>query len=186
VLDSGNGIANAAQAETRDPIEVLGLSRIMRNRGHSTRARELYETALRLGLPRPVERLAQRELAQLAKRELDYQRAISLWDALRQARGTSKRTPSPLLVEDAQRALESAMEAFEQLAIYYEHRVKEPQRALNLVRAAIGELRAAQRDRKLPEDRANKILARLARRLIRLQRRCAAAPSVAQASACGG
>jgi hypothetical protein len=89
-------------------------------------------------------------------------------------------------VEDAQRALESAMEAFEQLAIYYEHRVKEPQRALNLVRAAIGELRAAQRDRKLPEDRANKILARLARRLIRLQRRCAAAPSVAQASACGG
>jgi len=173
VLDSGNGIANVAHAETRDPIEVLGLSRMMRTRGHSARARELYETALRFGLPRPVERLAQRELARLAKRDLDYQRAISLWDALRQAPGTSKRTPSPLLVEDAQRALESAMEAFEQLAIYYEHRVKEPQRALDLVRAAIGELRAAQRDRKLPEDRANKIQARLARRLARLDRCCA-------------
>ncbi|HXR10126.1 MAG TPA: ribonuclease H-like domain-containing protein, partial [Candidatus Acidoferrales bacterium] len=85
LLDSGNGIANAARAETRDPIEVLGLSRMMRNRGHSTRARELYETALRFGLPRPVERLAQRELAQLAKRELDYTRAVSLWDALREA-----------------------------------------------------------------------------------------------------
>jgi len=177
LLDSGNGIANAAYTETRDPIEVLGLSRMMRNRGHSARARELYETALRFGLPLPVERLAQRELAQLAKRELDYQRAISLWDALRQAPGASNRTPSPLLVEDAQRALESAMEASEQLAIYYEHRVKEPQRALDLIRAAIGELYAAQRDRKLPEDRANKILARLARRLARLQRRCAAAPA---------
>ena len=83
LLDSGHGIANAAHAETHDPIEVFGLSRIMRKRGHSTRARELYETALRFGLPRPVERLAQRELAQLAKRELDYTRAISLWDALR-------------------------------------------------------------------------------------------------------
>ena len=91
LLDSGNGIANAAQAETRDPIEVFGLSRMMRNRGHSTRARELYETALRFGLPRPVERLAQRELAQLAKRELDYTRAISLWDALREAPSSAKR-----------------------------------------------------------------------------------------------
>src|SRR5579863_8456794 len=108
LLDSGNGIENAALADTRDPIEVLGLSRIMRNRGHSARARELYETALQFGLPRPVERLAQRELAQLAKRELDYTRAISLWDALRQAPRPRRRNESPLLAEDSQRALESA------------------------------------------------------------------------------
>jgi len=176
LLDSGNGIANAARAETRDPIEVLGLSRMMRNRGHSTRARELYETALRFGLPRPVERLAQRELAQLAKRELDYTRAVSLWDALREAPGPSKRKEAPLLVEDAQRALESAVEAAEQLAIYYEHRVKEPQRALDLIRAAIAELHAAQRDGKLTKERAGKIEARLARRLKRLERRCAGVP----------
>src|SRR5258707_14817719 len=136
LLDSGNGIANAANAETHDPIEVLGLSRMMRNRGHSTRARELYETALRFGLPRPVERLAQRELAQLAKRELDYTRAISLWDALRQAPSPDKSNETPLLAGDAQRALESAIDAAEQLAIYYEHRVKEPRRALELIRAA--------------------------------------------------
>ncbi len=185
LLDSGNGIANAAHAETRDPIEVLGLSRMMRNRGHSTRARELYETALRFGLPRHVERLAQRELAQLAKRELDYTRAISLWDALRQAPSPAKRKEAPLLAEDAQRALESAIEAAEQLAIYYEHRVKQPRRALDLIRAAIAELQAAQRDGKLAKDRACKIEARLARRLMRLERRCAGAPVVAQASACG-
>jgi uncharacterized protein len=176
LLDCGNGIASAAHAQTRDPIEVLGLSRIMRNRGHSTRARELYETALSFGLPRPVERLAQRELAQLAKRELDYTRAISLWGALRQAPSQAKGKEAPLLAEDEQRALESAIEAAEQLAIYYEHRVKQPRRALDLMRAAIAELQAAQRGGRFSMDRAAKIEARLARRLARLERRCAGAP----------
>jgi uncharacterized protein YprB with RNaseH-like and TPR domain len=176
LLDSGNGIASAGLAETRDPIEVLGLSRMMRNRGHSTRARELYETALRFGLPRPMERLAQRELAQLAKRELDYTRAISLWDALRQAPSEAKGKKAPLLPEDAHRALESAIEAAEQLAIYYEHRVKQPRRALDLMRVAIAELQTAQRDGKFVTDRAGKLEVRLTRRLTRLERRCAGAP----------
>jgi uncharacterized protein YprB with RNaseH-like and TPR domain len=173
MLDSGNGFANAANAETHDPIDVLGLSRLMRKRGHSTRARELYETALRFGLPRTVERLAQSELAQLAKREFDYTRAISLWDALRQTPSPDKPNETPLLAEDAQRALESAIGAAEQLAIYYEHRVKQPWRALELMRAAIGELQSAQRDGRLAADRAGKIDARLLRRLTRLEHRCA-------------
>ncbi len=106
LLDSGNGIASAAHPDTRDPIEVLGLSRIMRKRGHAMRARELYETALQFGLPRPVERLAQRELAQLAKRELDYTRAISLWDALRrETLGPSKGSEPPLVAQDSQKTL---------------------------------------------------------------------------------
>src|ERR1700688_3976086 len=172
LLDSGHGLANAAHAEAHDPIEVLGLSRIMRERGHSTRARELYETALRFGLPRSVEHLAQRELAHLAKRELDYTRAISLWDALRQAPSPSKRSESPLLAEDAQKALESAIEAAEQLAIYYEHRVKEPRRALKLIRAAIGELQEGHRAGRFTQVCAGKIEARLTRRLTRLERRC--------------
>ncbi|MGA7795110.1 MAG: ribonuclease H-like domain-containing protein [Candidatus Acidiferrales bacterium] len=173
LLDSGNGFANALKAETHDAIDVLGLSRLMRKRGHSTRARELYETALSFGLPHSVERLAQRELAQLAKRELDYTRAISLWDALRQAPAPGKRIESPLLAEEAQKALESAIEAAEQLAIYYEHRVKEPSRALDLIRAAIGELQEAHRARGFTQACVGKIEARLTRRLTRLERRCA-------------
>ncbi len=172
LLDSGNGIANAAHADTRDPIEVLGLSRIMRNRGHSARARELYETALQFGLPRPVERLAQRELAQLAKRELDYTRAISLWDSLRESPTPAKRSQSPPFAQDAQCALESAIEAAEQLAIYYEHRAKQPRRALDLIRVAISELQSAQRVGNLSRDRAAKVESRLSRRLTRLERRC--------------
>jgi uncharacterized protein YprB with RNaseH-like and TPR domain/predicted nucleic acid-binding protein len=173
LLDSGNGFANAASAETHDPIDVLGLSRLLRKRGHSTRARELYETALRFGLPRSIERLAQRELAQLAKRELDYTRAISLWDALRQAPGPSRRNEAHLLAEDARKALESAIEAAEQLAIYYEHRVKQPRRALDLIRAAIDELQNAQSEGKFTKECGGKMEKRLARRLTRLERRCA-------------
>ena len=148
----------------------------MRKRGHSARARELYETALRFDLPRSVERLAQQELAQLAKRELDYTRAISLWDALRETPSPAKSKQTPVLADDAQRALESAIEAAEQLAIYYEHRAKAPRRALELIRAAISELQAAQRDAKFACIRAGKIEARLARRLTRLERRCACVP----------
>jgi hypothetical protein len=132
----------------------------------------LYESALRIGLPRPVERVAQLELAQLAKRERDYTRAIPLWDALREAPGADKRTPAAQLAEDARKGLEFAIQAAEQLAIYYEHRVREPRRALDLIRAALAELHDAARDETLANDRAAKIEERLCRRLQRLQRSC--------------
>jgi uncharacterized protein len=173
LLDSAHGIAGEVKAETHDPIDVLGLSRLLRKRGHSNRARELCETALRFGLPQPVERLAQMELAQMAKRELDYTRAISLWDALRQAPAKNKRQRSFQLAEDAQKALESAIAAAEQLAIHYEHRAKEPQRALEVIRTALAELQQASREKILAGDRAMKIAARITPRLRRLERRCA-------------
>jgi hypothetical protein len=171
LLDSGNGIANAAHPDTHDPVEVLGLSRMLHRRGHSSRARELYESALSAGLPRPVERLAQAELALLAKRELDYTRAASLWDQLRTVPKAAKRSQVPVLREDAERGLEAAIHAAEQLAIYYEHRVKQPLRALDLIRAAIAELREAQRAGGIEPARAGKMDSRLAHRLARLERR---------------
>ena len=174
LLDSGNGIANAAHPDTHDPIEVLGLSRILHRRGHSSRARELYESALRAGLPRPVERLAQAELAQIAKRELDYTRAASLWDELRKIPKLAKRSKAAVLWEDAEKGLEAAIEAAEQLAIYYEHRVKQPRRAVDLIRAAIAELQEAHRAGGIAAARAIKMESRLAHRLARLERRCAA------------
>jgi uncharacterized protein YprB with RNaseH-like and TPR domain len=172
LLDCGNGDASANQAELRDPIEVLGLSRMLRKRRQPTRARELYEAALHGGLPRPIERLAQRELAQLAKRGLDYTQAISLWDGLRQLPATNNRKESPLAVEDERRALESAVEAAEQLAIHYEHRAKQPRHALDLIRAAIAELQAARRAGIVTDEYEAKVHARLDRRLARLERRC--------------
>jgi hypothetical protein len=145
----------------------------MQRRGEPARARELYETALRSGLPRHVERLAQRELAQLAKREQDYTRATSLWEELRQGSTSAKGKKSATTLEDAQKALEAAIEAAEQLAIYYEHRAKQPQRAAELTTHAITELRSVQRDGGITVSRAHKIENRLARRLARLERYCA-------------
>ena len=156
--------------DAHDPVEVFGLSRMMHRRGHSTRARELYESALLAGLPRPVERLAQAELAQLAKRELDYSRAASLWDELRKTPRAARRSESPILAEEARKSLVSSIEAAEQLAIYYEHRLKQPQRAAELVRAAIAELQDAQREGGIEAARATKMDARLAHRLARLER----------------
>ncbi len=173
LLDAGNGITNSAHPNSYDPIEVFGLSRILGRHGHSARARELYEGALRSGLPRPVERLAQRELALLAKRELDYERATSLWEDLRRASAATKRKKA-ILADDAAKALETSIEAAEQLAIYYEHRAKQPRRAAELVRAAIAELQEKGHSSGIKPSRATRIGARLSRRLSRLERRSTA------------
>jgi uncharacterized protein YprB with RNaseH-like and TPR domain len=170
LFDSGHGLANAAHHSTQDPLDLYGLSRLVQRRGEPARARELYETALRSGLPRHVERLAQRELAQLAKREQDYARATSLWEELRQGSTSAKRKKSAITPQDAQKAIEAAIEAAEQLAIYYEHRAKQPRRAAELTSHAIAELQSAQRDGAIAPARASKIEARLTRRSARLER----------------
>jgi uncharacterized protein YprB with RNaseH-like and TPR domain len=175
LFDSGNGLADAAHHSTQDPLDLYGMSRLMQRRGEPARARELYETALRSGLPQPVARLAQRELAQLAKREQDYTRATSLWEELRLASTPAGCKKSAITPEDTQKALEAAIEAAEQLAIYYEHRAKQPRRAAELTSHAIAELRSAQRDGGIAPTRAHKIEARLARRVARLERHAATA-----------
>ena len=171
LLGSGNQISDDGHAETQDTVETFALSRMLSRRGHSDRARELYETALRFGLPRSVERLARRELAQLAKRERDYMRATSLWEELRQAPRQSKHKKSVETAEERQRAVEAAIEAAEQLAIYHEHRARHPQRAAELVCQALAELRSAHCDGEIAPTRSTKIEARLLRRLSRLERR---------------
>ena len=177
LLDGGNGRGNAARAETwSDPIEVLGLSRMLRRRGESTRARELYETALHAGLPGSIERLAQRELAQLAKRQFDYARAVSLWSTLREPAAGNGREEYTIQPDDVRKAVESSMEAAEQLAIHHEHRAKEPRRALELIRAALAELQAARRAGTISREYDSRVRERFSRRIERLERRCASSP----------
>jgi uncharacterized protein YprB with RNaseH-like and TPR domain len=177
LFDSGHGFPDAAHHSTHDPLDLYGLSSLMQRRGEPARARELYETALRSGLPRHVERIAQRELAQLAKREQDYACATTLWEELRQPSTTAKRQKSAPTIEDTQNALVAAIEAAEQLAIYYEHRAKQPRLAAELTSRAIAELQSAQRDGGIPTERGRKIEARLARRFDRLERRCRTMPT---------
>jgi uncharacterized protein len=176
-LFCGNGTAPADRAGAPDALDLYGLSRLVRRRGESARARELYERALRAGLPQPVACLAKRELAQLAKRERDFARATSLWEELRGAAGMVRWRKAPgAAIEDAQKALEAAIEAAEQLAMYYEHRAKQPVRAAELTRHALGQLRGDRQITRIESPRARKMEARLERRLARLERHGAAAP----------
>jgi uncharacterized protein YprB with RNaseH-like and TPR domain len=177
LFDSGNGLAGASHLGAQDPLDLCGLSRVMQRRGKPARARELYETALRSGLPSSVERIAKRDLAQLAKREQDYARAVLLWEELWQTSTSAKSRKSGSVPDGARNALEAAIEAAEQLAMHFEHRAKQPRRAAELARRAIGELRSAERAGVIEAARANKIEARLRRRLARLERHGATASS---------
>ena len=135
---------------SRDPLELYGLSRLLERRGHAADARALYESALAAGLPDEADRAARRELARLAKRERDFDRATELW-------------------EDILGETRDGLDAYEQLAIYYEHRAGSPQRALDLTRDALDALATSWRRGNVPPAAYRRLRARLAKRLERLE-----------------
>ena len=154
--DSSEGAEPATCATTEGfhehALELFGLSRMLRRRGDTARARRLYERAIEVGLPVALDLAARRELALLAKRERDYARAASLWENL---------------VRDSA----DGLDAYEQLAIYYEHRARKPHRAAQLTREALAALRKASRAGGVDPRRLRRIEARLAHRLARLSRK---------------
>jgi uncharacterized protein len=135
-----------------DALELFGLSRICERRGETARARKLYEKSIARQLPTEVDRRARRSLARLAKREGDFTVARELWEKML---GTSR----------------EGFEAYEQLAIYYEHLAREPHRAAELTRAALAELHATNRLGAIPPAGVRQRRARLERRLARLERK---------------
>jgi uncharacterized protein len=105
----------------QDGLELFGVSRICEKRGEDVRARSLYEKSIASFLPTETDRVARRSLARLAKRQGDFELACELWkDAL----GNSRH----------------GYEAYEQLAIYYERKARDPEQALEIVKQALDEL----------------------------------------------
>ena len=105
-----------------DASELFGISRMLQRRGEGLLAKEAYQRALAYGLPQEADRIARRELALLAKRQGDFGCANAFWEELL---GDSI----------------DGIHAYEQLAIHYEHRAREPQRAVALAREALVRLR---------------------------------------------
>ncbi len=91
-----------AENEGRDGLELFGVSRICEKHGEKARARKLYEKSIASALPAETDRVARRSLARIAKRQGDFALACELWKG---ALGNSRH----------------GYEAYEQLAIYYEH-----------------------------------------------------------------
>lgn len=180
-------LASAPERNFTEPLELLGLSRLHRRRGEFRRARELYELALAAGLPGALKPAAQRELALLAKRDRDYARAAALWQQLAARHnqiasveinaGPNKMLPASSANERkagpaAGTGIVLELEACEQLAIYYEHRARQPEHAAALARAALDALDRALRAGAIDSSRHRKLRARLDHRLARVERKC--------------
>jgi hypothetical protein len=108
------------------------------------------QRALAAGLPDEIEARALHQLALQYKRQCQHALAVETWRELTQR-------PSPL-----------ALEAFEELAIHYEHRERDPQSAMEFTRTALEHLRA-QPTPTLPLERFTHRMERLQRKTARLR-----------------
>jgi uncharacterized protein len=142
------------EARGRDGFELFGLSRICERRGEAARARKHYAQSLEAVLPPETDRAARRSLARLAKREGDFSLAQKLWESML---GNSR----------------EGLEAYEQLAIYYERQAGEPNRAASVSRAALIELNRANRLGTIAAAAYRLSRARFEHRLVRLERKAA-------------
>jgi uncharacterized protein len=133
-----------------DAFEFYGVSRICERRGDSARARGFYSRAIAGKLPRTVGRAARSALARLAKRQGDFELATSLWMELRGA------------------SVDGIL-AYEELAKYYEHRVRQPRRAAELIGEALSELRRARGGRFITTGQYAKAQEKFGRRMARLR-----------------
>jgi uncharacterized protein YprB with RNaseH-like and TPR domain len=134
-----------------DPLELFGVSRICERRG-DLRARRLYERSINSELPEDAQRKARRSLALLAKRAGDLSQAEEVWANML---GSSR----------------EGLEAYEQLAIFYERRARDHHRAAALAREALKVLRKSSRLGTVEPNVCSRYKSRFQRRLARLERR---------------
>ena len=136
----------------QDGLELFGVSRICEKRGNHTRARTLYKKSIASFLPTETDRAARRSLAKLAKRDGDFELACELWNG---ALGNSRQ----------------GYEAYEQLAIYYEHKARDPEQALQVARRAVDELGRAMQTGDIAPGAHRELKARFDLRIVRLERK---------------
>jgi uncharacterized protein YprB with RNaseH-like and TPR domain len=123
-IDALLAAANRADQDV-DSLDLFGLSRFLRKRGDSERAHAACSQALDIGLPSEFRPQARRELALLAKRRGDHAAAALLWHEL--------------AAEITDNALDG-IHACEQLAVYYERKVKDLARAMEFARLALAKV----------------------------------------------
>ena len=147
------GASEGADHDT-DSLDLFGLSRFFQRRSEPARAFSACTEAVRLGLPPDVRSHACRDLAILAKRRGDHQRAAELWHEL--------------LADDP-----AGIEACIELAIHYERRAKDYTRALQFAHLALAKARRAKALMLDPPASARNLRLQqtLRRRIDRLDRR---------------
>jgi uncharacterized protein YprB with RNaseH-like and TPR domain len=140
------------KSTVEDGLELYGLSRICERRGQAERARRTYEQSIGSVLPMETDRAARAALARLAKRDGDLERACELWQGML---GNSR----------------EGYEAYEQLAIYYEHDAGDTKQALTTTREALAQLRRAQQAGMIAAGKYRKAKLQFEHRRSRLERK---------------
>src|SRR5579871_854857 len=133
ILGRIEGLLAAAERADQDveSLDLFGLSRFLNKRGDRDRARAACSQALDLGLPAEHRPRARRELARHAKRRGDHEHAASLWHELA--------ADSTSLSEEAD--VIDAIHACEELAMYYERRAKDMDRASEFICLALSKVK---------------------------------------------
>lgn len=163
-----------ASHQAADSLDLFGLSRYLNRRGENERAHAMCAQALGAGLPAEFRPQATRELAIMARRRGDVERAASLWLEL---------VHDPL----------DGVAACEHLAIHYERSARDLQRAVEFAQLALAKLQrqcAHSRDPCATARAARaekKLLCRLERLRHRIERSAgrAHAPLLALSAAAG-
>jgi uncharacterized protein YprB with RNaseH-like and TPR domain len=132
--------------------ELFGLSRLVQRKGAPGLAGRIYRKALDGGLPPAAEQIAHRELALLAKRGRDYKESNEFWEKL--------------LGGDPE-----GLNAYEQLAIYYEHKERLPEKAAVLVRESIVKLQESFRAGRISSAKYMNLYGKFQHRLARLNKK---------------
>jgi uncharacterized protein len=137
-----------------DSLDLFGLSKFLQRRGDNERARTTCVKALAAGLPAEFRPRATRELALMAKRRGDSNDAAELWHEL---------------ADDPA----DGLEACEQLAIYYEHKTKDFEKAVQFAQFALVKLqrRRAQTRDPYAQERHRRLEEKLMCRVERLRHR---------------
>jgi hypothetical protein len=171
-----NALLDAREAthQAADSLDLFGLSRYLNRRGEKERAHAMCEQALGAGLPDEFRPQATHELAIMARRRGDVERAASLWLEL---------------VHDPQ----DGVAACEHLAIHYERNARDLPRAVEFAQLALAKLQRQCSHSREPYAAARwaraegRLLCRLERLQHRIERSAgrAHAPLLAHSAAAG-
>jgi uncharacterized protein len=157
-----NSMLAEEEHEETDGRDLFGLSRYLNRRGDAPRAAKMCSKAIETGLPTEHKQQASRELALMAKRRGDHVEAAKLWEGLLSGS-------------------QSVIEACEQLAIHYERREKNLERAMEYARIGLSKLHSGglQLNDLFAEAKIARQERSLLLRLARLEKRMAREPQKA-------
>jgi len=146
-VELARAIGDGGAATLALPVDLFSLSRIYETAGSRDQSVAACKQALSGGLPGEIEIQALRQLALQHKRLHRYELAVEIW------------------LELARRSSPVALEALEELAIYYEHRQRDPKSAMEFTRSALEALHG--------QPALASQAARFAHRLERLEKKAA-------------